>query len=304
MSYNVPILLITFNRPDTTRSVFQKIRELQPKRLYLFSDAPRHGNNEDQKNVEATRKILQKIDWDCEVFSSFQEANLGCGIGVSSAINWVFEKEERALILEDDCLPDPSFFSFCEQMLEKYKDDTRIMHIAGTRWNEEFKLSGESYFFSKISHIWGWATWKRAWEKYDFQMKEWELYKTRQLTYQIFREKSIAQFWDGSFEYVFNQSKKHTWDYQWQFSLFANNALSIVPDVNLISNIGTDGVHASASDSSNLFRKTFSWKNKQKPPFVVPYHEYDEYHMMQHFKIDYWLKKKIKNSIKKLISRK
>ncbi|RZK10772.1 MAG: hypothetical protein EOO46_09395 [Flavobacterium sp.] len=293
--------MVTFNRPDTTKQVFEKIKELKPQKLYIYSDAPREGHENDGIKVAETRSIFEEIDWDCDVHRSYQIKNLGCGPGVSHAINWVFQNEEMAIILEDDCVPHLSFFSFCKEMLLKYKDDTRIMHIAGTRWSQEYKLDDCDYFFSRIGHIWGWATWRRAWSNYDFQMSSWNEYRASKKTLQIFNDRRIAKFWDGAFEYVFLQEKKHTWDYQWQFALFANDGLSIVPNVNLISNIGTTGVHASNNASPNLFKKTFRWQNNEKhPSSKLPNLEFERYHMHNHFPVKYPLRKRLTGAIQRL----
>lgn len=303
MKFNIPVLLVTFNRPDTTKSVFEKLKELRPPKIYIYSDAPRIGNSLDQIRVEETRAIFKEINWDCEVYTSYQVKNLGCGRGVSHAINWVFEQEEMAIILEDDCVPHLSFFTFCQEMLLKYKEEERIMHIAGTRWNEEYNINDVDFFFSKIGHVWGWATWKRAWMKYDFQMHTWEGYKANGISNKLFNNRKIAKYWDGAFEYVYQQEEKHTWDYQWQFMLFANNGLAIVPKVNLISNIGISGVHASNSSSPSLFRKTDEWVNNNKAPErIKPYTNYDEYHMLNHFMVKYPLSKRIKRVVQKIFS--
>lgn len=282
--YNIPILLITFNRPDTSKQVFEKIKELRPTRLYIFSDGPRQSNVTDELEIAETRSVFERIDWECDVRRSYMSTNQGCGRGVSQAIDWVFQHEEMAIILEDDCVPHMSFFSFCREMLYKYIDTPQVMHIAGTRWNEEYNLNDEDYFFSKISHIWGWATWKRAWLQYDYEMKSWKAYKANHTTLKIFKDKRIAKFWDGAFDYVYQQKIKHTWDYQWQYALFANKGLSINPNVNLVSNIGLVGIHASEEKSVNLNKHTKNWRNSSRYPHTIePMHSYDNYHMLTHF---------------------
>lgn len=284
MPCQVPILLVTFNRPDTTKIVFEKIKELKPSVLYIYSDAPRLGNVNDEIKVNETRKIFDDINWECAVHKSFQETNLGCGAGVSHAIEWLFNTEEMAIILEDDCVPHISFFEFCIVMLNRYKDNEKVMHVSGTRWNPEFKTNDSDYIFSRIGHIWGWATWRRAWSKYDFQMSTWPSYKKLDGTFNLFKDREISKYWDGAFDYVFNQKSKHTWDYQWQYTLFSNNALAVVPSVNLVSNIGTTGVHASQSKSPNFFKETGFWVNSETPPELLEAEEnFDIYHMKKHF---------------------
>lgn len=303
MSYQVPILLVTFNRPDTSKLVFEKIKELKPSVLYIFSDAPRIGNVDDEIKVDDTRRIFDDINWECSVHKSFQETNLGCGVGVSFAIDWVFKTEEMAIILEDDCVPHISFFEYCSVMLNRYRDNDRIMHISGTRWNPEYITNESDYIFSRIGHIWGWATWRRAWTKYDFRMEKWPAYKKFDGTFNLFKEREIAKYWDGAFDYVFNQKSKHTWDYQWQFTLFINNALAVVPSVNLISNVGTMGVHASQTKSPNLFKQTSNWLDLKNPPQMIEADEsFDMYHMSRHFLSHNSLVRKVYRRVRKIFS--
>lgn len=174
---NTTVAFFIFNRPGPTREVFEKIRRAQPARLFIIADGPR--TEQECILCEETRKIANAIDWPCEVKRNFSETNMGCGKRLSSGISWVFKQVEEAIILEDDCLPDNSFFQFCAEMLEQYRDDTRIMHIAGTSaqvGNKRFNPH-ESYYFSIIANIWGWATWRRAWNLYDYDMKQWPTLK-------------------------------------------------------------------------------------------------------------------------------
>ncbi len=237
LTFKTPILFIIFNRPDTTFQVFKKIKELRPTKLYIVADGARNEKKNEDILCSETRKILDLIDWECEVFKNYSDINLGCKKRVSSGIDWFFENEEQGIILEDDCLPDQTFFKFCEEMLEKYKDDDRIGMISGD--NFQFgKIKNEySYYFSKYSHIWGWATWKRAWAKYDVALSNWPDTKRQKGLDQIFGNKKDAFYWSSIFDDVYN-NKIDTWDYQWSYACFTNNYLSIMPSVNLISNIG------------------------------------------------------------------
>lgn len=177
------------------------------------------------------------------------------------------------------------------------------MHIAGSRWNEEYRVGDNDIFFSKIGHVWGWATWKRAWMKYDFHMRSWEQYKASDTTFKLFNDRQIAKYWDGAFEYVYQQTHKHTWDYQWQFTLFLNNGLSIVPKVNLISNVGVSGVHASNKPSPNFFKNTQEWMCYGRYPMQEqPHDNYDKHHMLHHFIVKDPLSKKVKRAVQKIFS--
>lgn len=237
-NFKTPILFIIFNRPDKTRLVFEEIRRARPNKLYIVSDGPR--NKEEETLCIETRSIVESIDWDCQVFKNYSESNLGCKVRVSSGIDWFFENEEQGIILEDDCLPDQTFFRFCEEMLEMYKDDERIGMISGD--NFQFgKINNQySYYFSRYSHIWGWATWKRAWKKYDVSISTWPDIKESRKLNRIFDSKSDVLYWTAIFDDVYG-GKIDTWDYQWTYAFFLNNYLSVMPAKNLISNIGFGG---------------------------------------------------------------
>ena len=165
-----PIVFLIFNRPDTTKRVFEAIRQAKPKKLLVVADGPRDDRQGEAEKCAAVRSIIDTVDWDCKVLTNYADVNLGCGLRVSSGLDWVFEQVEEAIILEDDCLPHPSFFPFCEEMLDLYRHDERIMHIAGTNSLEEWKSDVQSYHFSYTGGIWGWATWQRAWKYYHFKM--------------------------------------------------------------------------------------------------------------------------------------
>ncbi|PWU05182.1 MAG: hypothetical protein C5B52_00115 [Bacteroidetes bacterium] len=286
--FDVPVLLITFNRPDNARKVFESIRRIKPSRLYFFSDAPREGNEDDLEKVQRTREILNEVDWPCTIHTKFEQLNLGCGPGPYSAISWVFDQEDRAIILEDDCLPHDSFFSFCKTMLEKYQHDPRIMHIAGTRWNEEYYIGDYDFFYSSIGHIWGWATWRRAWKFYDYFMRSWNKKRDWRLLNSKLKSRIQTQFWVDNFNHTFvhNPQLKHAWDYQWQYTLFKNNGLAIVPNVNLISNIGVQGIHANeeAGDKSSFNRLVSGWKYRgMQSESITASDDFDQYHIDRYF---------------------
>lgn len=277
-----PILLITFNRPDTTQQVFEVIKAVRPKKLYIFSDGPRESKlNEDMSKIAETRKIFEEINWDCQVERKFNVRNEGCGKGVSGAINWIFETEESAIILEDDCVPSISFFTFCNILLHKYAGESKVMHITGTRWNEEFIMNDCDYFFSKYAHIWGWATWKRAWDQYDFYMTDWPLFVEKKLLENVLGNNfPLVKRWKYLFNKIYNLSTKHTWDYQWQYAVFKNNGLCITPNKNLITNIGEDGTHANITMKTNAYYRTnFEIDQKLNSPlFFHPEYNFDDYH--------------------------
>jgi len=235
MRLDTPVLLLVFNRPDTTRQVFEAIRRARPARLFIAADGPRKERPGEAEKCELARSVVDNVDWDCTVSTLLHDENLGCRTAVSSAIDWFFAQVEEGIILEDDCLPSQSFFSFCQELLERYRHDTRVMQISGSNFLE-VKIE-ESYLFSKYGPIWGWATWRRAWNFYDVEMKLWPLIKERRLhcNFCINEDEVLAR------EEIFNavyERRVDTWDYQWVFARLINSGLSITPKQNLISNIG------------------------------------------------------------------
>lgn len=251
---NTPILFLVFNRLDTTQQVFAKIREAQPRQLFIGSDGARVGKEGEADKVEAVRKyILDNIDWDCEVKTLFREQNLGCGVAPAEAITWFFENVEQGIILEDDCLPDASFFTFCEELLDYYKDNEQIMHIGGT--NDQFGhlRSKGSYYFSIYPHIWGWATWRRAWENYSFKLKNVTLENLETIFKNFQFTPTEKKFWINTFQRVENGDKKDIWDFQWVISVWLKNGLTIVPNTNLIKNIGFDDNATHTNNTKSRF---------------------------------------------------
>ena len=234
-----PVLFLIFNRPDTTQQVFNEIRKAQPAQLFVAADGPRKDRPADKELCKKTRDIIQQVNWDCEVFTRFQDENLGCKRAVSSAIDWFFSNVEEGIILEDDCIPDQSFFPFCQELLEKYRDDERIMMVSGDNFQFGQKRTEYSYYFSRYFHIWGWATWRRAWKLYDREMMAWPEIRENGYLNNILSEKRLVRYWEAIFNSVYNVST-NTWDYQWVFSCWIQRGLSIIPNINMVSNIGFD----------------------------------------------------------------
>lgn len=277
--FSTPILFLIFNRPETTARVFQQIRAIKPKFLYVSADGPRpHRVGEVERCQHARDVVLKNIDWDCEVHTRFLDANLGCKMAVSSAITWFFEHVNEGIILEDDCLPDLSFFSFCQTLLEYYRNDHRIMHIGGTNFQDGRIRGDGSYYFSHLAHIWGWATWKRAWSLYDVSLSRFPSVKNDEIFLSNFPTKRIARFWLRNFELVYT-NQRDTWDYQWQFTLFFHKGLSIIPNVNLVTNIGfsefATHTHDSFHDMAN--RPLFHLNEIVHPTSIVINTEADIY---------------------------
>jgi hypothetical protein len=271
MSLQTPIVFIIFSRPETTRIVFEEIRKTRPKRLFIIADGPRLNKPGEQERCAKTREIVAEIDWDCEVSRRYSEINLGCGVNISQGLNWVFEQVEEVIILEDDCLPCPDFFTFCGDLLEKYRHNYRIMHIAGTNNLIDYRnKSQHSYYYSRYPLVWGWASWRRAWENYDFKMEKWLEFVQGGWLEKLFDDKRAAYVWDRNLGNLAQHS--YTWDYQWLFSCWTQEGLAIHPKVNLVSNIGFGDAATHTSDASN------PWANLpvenlsfplDHPPFVI-----------------------------------
>jgi len=239
-----PVAFFVFNRPGTTKRVFDAIAQAKPRQLFVVADGPRDSMPGEADICAEVRDIIKQVDWDCDVVTQYSENNLGCKVRISSGLDWVFSQVEEAIILEDDCLPVPDFFLFCEKMLEKYRHDEHIMLISGTNvfldeWSRKTK---DSYMFSRYFSIWGWASWRRAWKLYDINMTKWPAYK---------KEKSLSSFYPRKYmtryiSFLFDQSysgKMNSWDTQLFYSFLFNEGVSVVPVVNLISNIGLSGTH-------------------------------------------------------------
>lgn len=247
------VLFLIFNRLETTSEVFNAIRKAKPPRLYVASDGPRLEKEGEVETVNETRDlVLNNIDWDCEVKTLLRESNLGCGRAVSEAITWFFENEPEGIILEDDCLPSQSFFKFCEELLDYYRDNKRVMHISGE--SKDFKInSRDSYYFAQIEHCWGWATWADRWKKFNFKIQYHE-----KLNYEkVFKNKEAREYWWNIFSKM-DSNQNHVWDYQWTYAILKEEGLCVNSSKNLISNIGFTGTHyTDADDDVNLNRPIF-----------------------------------------------
>ncbi|WP_303311015.1 nucleotide-diphospho-sugar transferase [Hymenobacter sp. BT730] len=237
------VLFVIFNRPELTRQSFEAIRAARPARLYVAADGPRASRPHEAGLCAQTRAVVTDgIDWPCQLQTLFQPTNLGCSRGVSTGINWFFEQEPEGIILEDDCVAGPDFFPFCQELLSRYRHDTRVMHIGGNNLFQEahrHSASSDSYYFSSQVHSWGWATWRRAWQLYDFEYALLPELRRRGLFRTMYPSVLQRYYWLQKFEGMRREAyPPHTWDYQWHFTVAANSGLAIIPAVNLVQNIG------------------------------------------------------------------
>lgn len=238
MTTTTPVVLLLFNRPDTTREVFKAIRAAQPRALLVVADGPRMDRPDDVQNCAEARAIIEGVDWKCDVYREFSDQNLGCQARVSSGITWALSIFEEAIILEDDCVPSASFFTFCEEMLERYREDTRLMMVSGNNRALGKVDIQHSYYFSRYPHIWGWATWRRAWRHFDVNMSRWPEVRRRRLFDQYFRSEDERFFWRTLLDRVYSGDIATSWDYQWAYSMWLQSGLSVAPARNLVRNIG------------------------------------------------------------------
>ncbi len=273
--FNTPILLLVFNRPEETQRVFEEVRKVQPKQLFISADGARAGRSDDVENSQAVREIFKNVDWDCEVKTLYREQNLGCRNAVSEGITWFFNNVEEGIILEDDCLPHPTFFSYCETLLEYYRTDESIMHIGANNFQDGIKRGDGSYYFSKIPHVWGWASWRRAWQHYDINFAGLGEVAKTQLPYKNSFERS---FWLQTFKRVQN-GEINTWDYQWSFALLKIGGKAIIPQSNLVTNIGFGGeaTHTNKADDKLNAMKVEGVENIVHPLNTTIQHEADYY---------------------------
>lgn len=243
-----PVALLVFNRPDLTERVFDEIARARPAKLLIVADGPR--TEAERELCDRTRAVVSRVNWDCEVLTNFSETNLGCKRRVASGIDWVFEQAAEAIILEDDCLPHPSFFRYCADLLEKYRDDERVMMISGDNFQLGRRRTPYSYYFSRHTHIWGWASWRRAWRYYDVRMEGWPALRESDWLMDLHGDERVTRHWRAGFDQVY-EGRLDTWDYQWAYACWSQNGLIILPEVNLVTNIGwrADATHTRTEES-------------------------------------------------------
>lgn len=234
---NAPVVFVIFNRPDKAAITFEAIAKAKPKKLLVIADGARSHVVGEYARCQETRAIIDRVDWECEVLKNFSEVNLGCKMRLATGLDWVFQMVPEAIILEDDCLPAPEFFQFCDELLEHYRFDEDVGMISGCNFQEGIKRGGADYYFSQFCHIWGWATWARAWQKYDVQIAAWPQLQSTGWLKDLGLTKSEQKHWEKSFNKVYSQGLD-TWDHQWTFACWKNKMISAMPNINLISNIG------------------------------------------------------------------
>jgi len=242
---DVPVVLIIFKRPATTKAVLDQIARVRPRQLFIVGDGPHPDSPEEAQRVEEARALLQRVDWNCDLKTNFSEKNLGLKRRIVSGLNWVFEQVDHLIVLEDDCVPDPSFFSYCRELLEKYDNEPRIMSIGGVNYQFGRNQTPYSYYFSIFNHVSGWASWRRAWASFDPKMSLWPYVRDQGMLDSYFSRRRDVRYWAKRMQAAYDE-KIDAWDYCWTFACWANSGLTALPAVNLINNIGS-GLDASYS---------------------------------------------------------
>ena len=296
-----PVLLIVFNRPETTSRVLEAIRRAEPGKLFVAADGPRAGNAADEELCSRTIETVRRgISWTCDVHYQIRKDNLGCGKGPAAAISWFFENVEEGIILEDDCVPSDAFFPFCTDLLARYRNEPRVAHIGGFNCQFGRRRGSASYYFSRIFHCWGWASWKRAWSGFDFEMKDYQAFLAARALESLFPRRVVRDFWKENFEEA-ARGDGSIWDYQWVYKNFKEGSLAIVPNWNMVENIGFGQAATHTAVKKNRMPRVAEGNPCElvHPLFMIPDQLADEFTYRDHMKMGTW--HEIKQVIKRLL---
>jgi hypothetical protein len=295
-----PVLFIPYDRPEIASQVFNQIKSVRPEKLYIYID----GLSEKRKNerrINQTKDLTQSVDWDCQLNTNFQDHNLGAARAVADAITWVFENEEEAIILEEDTFPAEAFFYYCAELLARYRDDIRILSITGSNFNDSLSANDDSYFFSKYASIWGWATWRRVWQQYDFEMRKWPLFEQGNYVFDDLMSPEESQFAYNFYKNYYHKKDYHTWDAQLGFISWSNRCLGAVPNTNLVKNIGYVGEHSSKKLWFHNLSIENSYVIEKHPDFILANVNYDRWYFKKFRKTSFSIIKFSKKLVRKLL---
>ncbi len=279
-----PITLFVFNRPSTTQQVFDRIRTYQPSRLFVVADGPRSAT--DVPLCQETRSIVEQVDWECDVRTNYSEVNLGCNVRVISGLTWMFDQCDESIVLEDDCVPDPSFFPYCADLLERYRHDQRVMAINGSSYQFGRARSSYSYYFTRYAHIWGWASWRRAWRCFTDGASEWPTLRQTSWLQDLLDDGDAAAYFRIAFDSMIAGGR--TWDFQWNFSCWVQNGFAIAPSTNLVSNVGfgADATNTTAVTRRAALPTAAIRFPLRHPPYMARNGEADRFDFKQVFPSD------------------
>ena len=281
-----PVVLLLFNRPDLTRRLLERVRQIKPERLLVVADGPRSSVLTDAAACEEVQRLVREtVDWGARLDWNVADSNMGIRKRVASGLNWAFQLEQQVIVLEDDCLPELSFFPFCTELLDRYQNDTRVGLISGDNFQHGQEFTRASYYFSRYAHIWGWASWRRAWNHYDDSMRDWPELRNSNWLAHLFPHPLEALYWEKLFDEV-SQHRIDTWDYAWQFALWTQSQYSILPAQNLISNLGVgeSATHTQDADKAKHQLEVSPMKFPLvHPSTVIRNHRADDYSQRTHF---------------------
>ncbi len=296
-----PVVLICFNRPILTKKVFKQIKKKKPSKLFIIMDGPRHKYSEDLKNIKKVKKIFREINWKCKVYKDYAKENLGLKRRVVTGLNWVFKKVDKAIILEDDCYPTDNFFTFCESMLNFYKDNKKVLAITGNNF-QTAPIDNKSYYFSKYSHIWGWATWRSTWDLFNDEEKYIRKFLNSKKFKRINKIVDEQNYWKSMY-YQIKRGSLKSWAFYFLINIWKKDGLTVTPNKNLIINLGINNISSSNKNDPNL--KINLSKTDIKFPLTHP--EIIKVNETADNKVFYSIYKKniqtrMKNKIKKMIN--
>lgn len=265
-----PVVLLCFNRPKETARVMERIRVARPPRLHVVADAPRDGRPDDQALCDEVRKIATQIDWPCDLITDFSDQNMGCFLRVSSGLTKAFASSDELIIVEDDCVPDPSFFRFCETLLERHRGDDRVFAISGDNFQTGASRTPYSYYFSQIFHCWGWASWRQQWQSVDLSMSAWPELRDGNWLSDALGDPDAVAYYRLAFEQTYTR-KNNSWAYRAALSSMAQGKVNILPSVNLVQNIGfgTDATHTGVSPAHNAPGAASIKFPLSHPPYMI-----------------------------------
>ncbi len=297
-------LFLVFNRPDKTAAAFAALRAAQPERLYVAADGPRADRPGEADQCDEARRIATQVDWPCEVRTLFRDENLGCRRAVSGAVTWFFEHEEAGIVLEDDCVPHPSFFAYCGEMLERHRDDKRVMCVTGTNFQSSMKGWPYSYYYSVFNHCWGWASWRRAWALYDAELEHFDPVRAERQLDRLCGVRGFGKHWVRIFSRV-KTGELDSWASIWTWTCFRHGGLTCTPKVNLVSNIGFDdtATHTTARGSPFANMATALLPEPfRSPPDMRPHVGFDRHTARNHYGIGRRsLRKRIRRKLGRLV---
>ena len=300
---NIPIALIIFKRPETTQQVLKAIAVVKPQRLFVIGDGPRKDRPDELERVARTRTLINQLDWDCEIQTNYSETNLGLKQRIVSGLNWAFSQAEKMIVLEDDCVPSRSFFLFCQDLLARYQRESRLMAIGGVNYQFGRNPTPYSYYFSIFNHVSGWASWQRAWEFFDPDMKLWPEVRDFNMLNSLFSDHKAVEYWAKRLQSAYDH-QIDSWAYCWTLACWANSGLTALPALNLVNNIGSglDATHSHGRRNPRLHipAQEISFP-LQHPPNIMRHALADEFTQRCYFR-EHRLAP-IKKSLKMLLGR-